>query len=174
MGRPLKNPDRKRPCTDKELAFCASYAAHGNKSQAFRDAGYSCGNMDATAIASNAQSIFLRKCVQEEISRLLAAKEQARAEAYKEEFAAQLAQWTRDDSLNALREIVGKAMEAVRAPICGEDGEIVGYKFDSAAARVVRDAVESLNKMQGYNEPEKSEVDAVISVAFADGGDFTG
>jgi hypothetical protein len=39
---------------------------------------------------------------------------------------------------------------------------------------VVRDAVESLNKMQGYNEPEKSEVDAVINVAFADGGDFAG
>lgn len=174
MGRPLKNPDRKRPCTDKELAFSASYAAHGNKSQAFRDAGYSCGNMDATAIASNAQAIFLRKCVQEEISRLLAAKEQARAEAYKEEFAAQLAQWTRDDSLNALREVVGKARDAIRVPVYDSNGEIVDYKFDSAAARVIRDTVETLNKMQGYNEPEKSEVDAVISVAFADGGDYTG
>lgn len=174
MGRPLKNPDRKRPCTDKELAFCASYAAHGNKSQAFRDAGYSCGNMDATAIASNAQAIFLRKCVQEEISRLLAAKEQARAEAYKEEFAAQLAQWSRDDSLNALRDVVEKAKGAIRTPVYGPDGEIVDYKFDSAAARVIRDTIETLNKMQGYNEPEKSEVDAVISVAFADGGEFTG
>ena len=58
--------------------------------------------------------------------------------------------------------------------IMDSDGNVVDYKFDPSAARVVRDAVESLNKMQGYNEPEKSEVDAMISVAFADGGDFTG
>ena len=136
MSKPLKNPERRKTCTDKELAFCSAYAMHGNKSQAYRDAGYSCGKMDSTAIASNAQSIFLRKCVQEEISRLLAAKEQVRAEAYKEEWSAQLAKWSRDDSLNALREVVGKARDAIRTPVYGPDGEVVDYKFDSAAAKM--------------------------------------
>lgn len=161
-------------CTEKELAFCAAYAVHGNKSKAFKEAGYSVGTMDSTAIANNAQTVFLRKCVQDEISRLIAAKEQARAEAFKEDFSAQLAKWSRDDSLNALREVVEEAKGAIRTSVYGPDGEVVGYKFDSAAARVIRDTIETLNKMQGYNEPEKSEVDAVISVAFADGGEYTG
>lgn len=171
-GRPTR--DKRVICTEKEMAFCVAYVKTGNKSQAYRDAGYSCGNMNATQIASAAQDIFLRAPVQAEITRILAAREEARSEAYKDDFAGQLSQWTRDDSLNTLKEIVGKGLEAVRSPILDSDGNIVDYKFDPSAARVVRDAVESLNKMQGYNEPEKSEVDAVISVAFADGGDYTG
>jgi phage terminase small subunit len=176
--RAVKKKEKKREerviCTGREMEFCRSYVATRNKSQAYRDAGYSCGKMTSTEIANAAGRIYNRPCVQAEIKRTLAAQEEARAEAYKEDFVVQLSQWTREDSLNALREIVEKGLEATRTPIFDENGEVVDYKFDPSAARVVRDAVESLNKMQGYNEPEKSEVDAVISVAFADGSDFTG
>lgn len=174
MGKAGRPKCGRKELNEREMIFAECYIKTHNKSQAYRTAGYSIGKMNSTQIASNAQRIFNRPLVSAEIKRLEAAAEEARAEAYKNDYAAQLSRWSRDDSLDALREIVGVARDAMRKPVRDDDGNITDYTFDASAARVARDAVESLNKMQGYNEPEKSEVDAVISVAFADGGEYTG
>lgn len=110
--------------------------------------------------------------VREEIERLLAAEQQARADAYKAQTAEELERWSRDDSIDHLKQVILAAQEAMRVPLKNDDGDVVGYDFDPSAARVIRDTVETLNKMQGYNEPEKSEVDAKVSVEFADGDDL--
>ena len=65
------------------------------------------------------------------------------------------------------------AQEAMRVPVKSDDGDVIGYDFGPSAARGIRDTVETLNKMQGFNEPEKSEVDARVSVEFADGDDLS-
>ena len=110
--------------------------------------------------------------VRAEIERLLAAEQQARADAYKAQTAEELERWSRDDSIDNLKQVILAAQEAMRVTLKNDDGDVVGYDFDPAAARVIRDTVETLNKMQGYNEPEKSEVDAKISVEFSDGDDL--
>lgn len=110
--------------------------------------------------------------MQDEIARLQAAEEKARSEAYAQQCAAELDAWSRSDSIDHLKQVILAAQEAMRVPVKNDDGDVIGYDFDSSAARVIRDTVETLNKMQGYNEPEKSEVDARISVEFADGDDF--
>ncbi|MBR2131509.1 MAG: terminase small subunit [Oscillospiraceae bacterium] len=173
-GKPGRPKGERKSLSDREMKFVQCFARTGNKSLAYREAGYSVGNMHSTQIASNANRIYRRPLVQEEINRIKAAEEEVRMDAYKAEMTQQLSQWSRDDSLDALKVVVQDALRAMRKPILDSEGNEIGYSFDPAAARVVRDAVESLNKMQGYNEPEKSEVDAVINVAFADGGDFAG
>ena len=80
--------------------------------------------------------------------------------------------WSRADSIDHLKQVIDAAREAMRVPVKSDDGDVVGYDFEPAAARVIRDTVETINKMQGYNEPEKSEVDARVSVEFADGDDL--
>lgn len=116
--------------------------------------------------------MFKRPLVRAEINRLLAAEQQARADAYKAQTAEELERWSRDDSIDHLKQVILAAQEAMRVPLKNDDGDVVGYDFDPAAARVIRDTVETLNRMQGYNEPEKSEVDAKISVEFSDGDDL--
>lgn len=173
-GKPGRPKGERKSLSEKEMKFVQCFARTGNKSLAYREAGYAVGNMHTTQIASNANRIYRRPMVQAEIDRLKTAEEEARMDAYKAEMAQQLSQWSREDSLDALKVVVQEAQRAMRKPIYDSNGEVNGYTFDPAAARVVRDAVESLNKMQGYNEPEKSEVDAVINVAFADGDEFAG
>ena len=173
-GKPGRPKGERKSLSDKEMKFVQCFARTGNKSLAYREAGYSVGNMHSTQIASNANRIYRRPMVQAEINRIKAAEEEVRMDAYKAEMTQQLSQWSREDSLDALKRVVQEAMRAMQKPIVNSAGEVEDYTFDPAAARVVRDAVESLNKMQGYNEPEKSEVDAVISVAFDGGDDFAG
>lgn len=173
-GKPGRPKGERKSLSEKEMKFVQCFARTGNKSLAYREAGYAVGNMHSTQIAANANRIYRRPMVQAEIDRLKTAEEEARMDAYKAEMAQQLSQWSREDSLDALKEVVQEAKGAMRKPIYDSEGNEIGYSFDPAAARVVRDAVESLNKMQGYNEPEKSEVDAVISVAFDGGDDFAG
>lgn len=173
-GKPGRPKGERKALSPREVKFVQCYARCGNKSTAYREAGYSVGNMCATQIASNANRIYRRPLVQEEIKRLKTAEEEARMEAYKAEMTQQFSQWSRDDSLDALKVVVQEAQRAMRKPITDSEGNVTGYTFDPAAARVVRDAVESLNKMQGYNEPEKSEVDAVINVAFDGGDEYSG
>ena len=110
--------------------------------------------------------------MQDEIARLQAADEQARSDAYAQQCAAELDAWSRADSIDHLKQVIDAAREAMRVPVRGDDGDVIGYDFDPSAARVIRDTVETLNKMQGFNEPEKSEVDARVSVEFADGDDL--
>ena len=38
-------------------------------------------------------------------------------------------------------------------------------------ALVERNTIETLNKMMGYNEPEKQTVDNTINITFGDGGE---
>lgn len=170
-GRPA-GVERKA-LTAKESAFAQCFVRTGNKSAAFRES-YSVGNMNATQVAANANRVYKRPAVQEEIKRLQAVEEELRQDAYRAQMLDEMSQWSRADSLDKLRQVVIAASEAMRTPIENEDGAVVGYSFDASAARVVRDTVETINKMQGYNEPDKSEVEAVISVAFSEGEDFAG
>lgn len=131
--------------------------------------------MNQQQVAAAANLIFKRPLVRAEIERLLAAEQQARADAYKDQIAEELSRWSRDDSIDHLKRIVAASMNAMETPVRGDSGETVGYDFDPAAARVAKETIDSLNKMQGYNEPEKSEVDAKIRVEFAPvGEDYSG
>ena len=75
--------------------------------------------------------------MQDEIARLQAAEEQARSDAYAQQCAAELDAWSRADSIDHLKQVILAAQEAMRVPVKSDDGDVVGYDFDPAAARVI-------------------------------------
>lgn len=111
-----------------------------------------------------AAAAFRMKCVREEMERL--DKEDQRAIRQQAEADAKSCRkiWSRTDSVQRLVDILNDC-EATR-----KESMQTGDGVPVPVARLERDTVDSLNKMMGYNEPEKSEVDTTMNIVFDDGG----
>lgn len=99
--------------------------------------------------------------VRREIERLDAEERDAVRKAAEEDARKVAHLWTRYDSVDTLASLAKKCRDALQ--LHGRDGVI-----DPQIARVLTDAVDKLNRMLGYNEPDKSAVDTTVSVVFAD------
>ena len=98
-----------------------------------------------------------------EIKRLDKIDEDAQKKAAQKEAEDLRKLWSRRDSVERLIDILDDCQRTRNQ--AAEDCESIPV----AAARLERDTIDSLNKMMGYNEPEKHEVDTTITVEFGDG-----
>ena len=152
-----------RSLTKKQIAFIDAYLECRGKSEAYRRA-YGGGKMTPRTIARRANDALNRPLVKAEIERREAAMREAvgRAEADSAIKASRI--WAREDSVRALADVYAASAEAMRREILDEDGRIDHIEYNPPAAQAARQAVEALNKMMGYNEPDKSQMDASIVI----------
>jgi len=76
--------------------------------------------------------------------------------------------WSRAMALRGLKKVVKVSLEAAKVPTLDENGEIVDVKFNPSAANAATKAIETANKMLGYNLPddESDECDSELTVIF--------
>ncbi len=77
--------------------------------------------------------------------------------------------WSRAMALRGLKKVLGVSLEAARIPTLDENGEVVEIKYNPSAANAATKAIETANKMLGYNLPdtdEDEEDDGTLTVIF--------
>lgn len=157
----------------KQKAFIDAYIDCGNKLEAFKRAGYKMTDDKTPYYYSNqALKRFNHPAVQAEIKRREALIKEATDKAIIEKAANIMEKWSREDSIDALKEIYHTSAHEMRKEIYDDDGNVNGYTYNPAAANQARGAIDSINKMLGYNEPEKSQVDATVSVDLGEFKEF--
>lgn len=62
--------------------------------------------------------------------------------------------WSRAMALRGLKKVVKVSLEAAKVPTLDENGDVVDVKFNPSAANAATKAIETANKMLGYNLPE--------------------
>ena len=160
MGRP-----RAGELTDMQQRFAVFVASGDPLSVAYRKAGYA--SKTAGSQAKKAHDMSLVPHVKAEIEKLRAAREKAAIEAAEECGRRMVAMWTREDSLDALRQIAQLGLASARKITFDADGHEV-QTIDAQAARVAREAVDSINKMMGYDQPPTDASASQIIVQLGD------
>lgn len=76
--------------------------------------------------------------------------------------------WSKAMALRGLKKVVKVSLEAAKVPTVDENGEIVDVKFNPSAANAATKAIETANKMLGYNIPDEDEEesDGELTVIF--------
>ena len=151
--------------TEFQRRLAEEYLKIGTKVGAYKavrtDWKDSVGDKNVRVYASQA----FTKDVMAEVSRLksLAADVERKAAEEDAEYCRQL--WSKRKSVEQLVNIV-RDCERTRL-LAREADEPVPQQV----ALVERNTIETLNKMMGYNEPEKATVDNTINITFGDGGE---
>lgn len=161
-----------RELTAKQKTFIDTYMNCHNKSEAYRQA-YNPSNTNSSYVSVKANDIYENQRVNAEIKRREALIREASDKADIEDAVAVRRKWSRADSVDALVRIYSASAEATRREVFDDDGFLERVEYNPAAANAATKAVEGLNKMLGYNEPDKSQVDAVISVDLGDFDEFS-
>ncbi len=65
--------------------------------------------------------------------------------------------WSRAMALRGLKKVVSVSLEAAKVPTVDENGEVKEIKFNPSAANAATKAIETANKMLGYNLPDEEE-----------------
>ncbi len=78
--------------------------------------------------------------------------------------------WSRAMALKGLKKVLRVSLEAAKIPTLDESGEVVDVKYNPSAANAATKAIETANKMLGYNLPdadgEEVEGDGELTVIF--------
>ncbi len=77
--------------------------------------------------------------------------------------------WSRAMALRGLKKVLGVSLEAAKIPTLDENGEVVEVRYNPSAANAATKAIETANKMLGYNLPgenDEHEDDDVLTVVF--------
>ncbi len=78
--------------------------------------------------------------------------------------------WSRAMALRGLKKVLGVSLEAARIPTLDENGDVVDIKYNPSAANAATKAIETANKMLGYNLPDEEGEDvddeATLTVIF--------
>ena len=78
--------------------------------------------------------------------------------------------WSRAMALRGLKKVLGVSLEAAKIPKLDENGDVVEIKYNPSAANAATKAIETANKMLGYNLPDEEEEtdedDGEITVIF--------
>lgn len=158
-----------RPLTAKQLAFIEEYMKCHNNAQAYRAAYNVPPNATNDYVACRGLEVYKNENVHAEIEK----REQAVREAIAANTVRDIAEkWSREDSLDAFKEIYHTSVQAMRKEQYDDSGEVIGYSYNPSAANQARSAVDSINKMLGYNEPDKSRVDASVTVELGEFAEF--
>jgi len=75
-------------------------------------------------------------------------------------------------ALERLRQLADSSIEAVVTETAKSGGE-PEVKYNANAAATAIKAIETANKMLGYNEPEKETGEDGVMIVFGEGEDFT-
>lgn len=65
--------------------------------------------------------------------------------------------WSRKAALEGLKRIFETALEGARVEVRDEEGALLEVKFNPSAANAATKAVETANRMLGYQEPDGEE-----------------
>jgi phage terminase small subunit len=138
--------------TVKQKKFVEEILAGKTAVDAYR-AAYSTENMSQKVMYNKAAIVKNHPAVAAEI---------ARREKEIQEQCLEKAAWERQNSIDTLKYIISVSAQAINQ----------GGKYNAAAANAATKAVEQMNKMLGFNEPDKAEISAKISVELADYDDY--
>jgi hypothetical protein len=138
--------------TVKQKKFVEEILAGKTAVDAYR-AAYSTENMSQKVIYNKAAIVKNHPAVAAEIARR---EKEIQAECREKVV------WDRQKSIDTLNYIISVSAGAIK-----QKG-----KYNAAAANAATKALEQINKMLGYNEPDKAEISAKISVELADYDDY--
>ncbi len=133
-----------RTLTVRQSRFVDNIIMGMTQADAYRKAGYSVDNMDNKAIAHQGHKLANKA----NICAIIAQR--------KKELTGK-AIWDREKALTMFRDIAIVAMDNI----------INGESYCAANANTALKAIELANKMCGYNEPERRELDAAVTVELA-------
>lgn len=139
------------------------YVKYGSKTKAYKEVyPAKAASVKPEGIYSYASSAFTAE-VMEEVDRLKKIAEEADREAVRKDSEAVAKLWSRKKSVESLLSIMDDCIRT--RDTAREAGEAIPY----AAAQVEKQCIDSLNKMLGYNEPEKMENDTSITIEYVGG-----
>ena len=83
--------------------------------------------------------------------------------------------WSKAMALRGLKKVMNVSLEAAKIPTLNENGEVVEVKFNPSAANAATKAIETANKMLGYNLPDddSDECDTEITVIFENAEEYS-
>ena len=155
--------------TEKHILYIDRYMANGyDRTEAYKAAYAVDSEAKEESIKRLAYKIHGLPQVEAEIKRRITELSAIDAEQTIKERIKARAKWSRDDSINALKKIVSTCIDGMA--VHDDDGSII--KTDAAAANSARGAIDSINKMLGYNEPEKSDVTNTITIDLGGADDW--
>lgn len=152
--------------TEKERAFAILIVDGETLGEAYAKAGYKRSEKPGTT-ASKACMLAKKPRVAAEISRLREARATAMAERAAESGRALTRIWTREKAAQSLAELAALGMRSARRIKIDQDGNEI-EAVDEKAARVAIDAIDSLNKMCGYDKAVIGEDAQTITVQLGD------
>lgn len=152
----------KNALTEKERAFCLFVVDGDTLTDAYAKAGYKEADRRATT-GAKACVLAKKPRVAAELERLKAARDKALAERAAESGRALTKIWTREKAARSLAELAALGMRSARKIKIDQDGQEV-ETVDEKAARVAIDAIDSLNKMCGYDKAVIGEDAQTITV----------
>lgn len=148
--------------TERERQFCILVVDGYSLTDAYIKAGYKEATKRITT-GSKACVLSKKPRVAAELERLKAARDQAIAERAAESGRALTKIWTREKAARSLAELAALGMRSARRIKIDADGQEV-ETVDEKAARVAIDAIDSLNKMCGYDKAVIGEDAQTITV----------
>jgi hypothetical protein len=138
------------------------YVRLGTKTDAYKAARPDWEQTAGNNIYSYACKAFTKE-VMAEVERLKTIEKEAERKAAEADAEYCRKLWSKRDSVEGLLDIVRDCRRT------REKAQKSGEGVPQQVALVERNTIETLNKMMGYNEPEKATVDNTITVTFGDG-----
>lgn len=86
--------------------------------------------------------------------------------------------WSRAMALRGLKRVMNVSLEAAKIPTLDENGEVIEVKFNPSAANAATKAIETANKMLGYNLPESyddedADDESEVTVVFENAEEYS-
>lgn len=160
MGRKRKSYGKNNDITPEQRALIDAYMQCRSIVGAFRMVHPDCENDGCTTTVYVRASRAFNAKVRSEIDRLDKLHETAEKKAAERAAKEAAKKWSKADSIDALVTIVNACRDEMETDIA------TGQGVNTRVADTMRGTIDTLNKLLGYNEPEKQEVDNTICVVF--------
>lgn len=160
MGRKRKSYGKNNDITPEQRALIDAYMQCRSIVGAFRMVHPDCENDGCTTTVYVRASRAFNDKVRSEIDRLDKLHETAEKKAAERAAKEAAKKWSKADSIDALVTIVNACRDEMETDIA------TGQGVNTRVADTMRGTIDTLNKLLGYNEPEKQEVDNTICVVF--------
>lgn len=149
--------------TPEQRALIDAYMECRSIVGAFRAVHPDCDNDGCTTPVYVRASRAFKDKMRREIDRLDKLKESAEKKEADRAAKEAAKKWSKADSIDALVAIVNACRDEMETDIS------TGQGVNTRVADTMRGTIDTLNKLLGYNEPEKQEVDNTIRVVFGRG-----
>lgn len=154
---------KKRDLSPEQRRLIDAYIELRSYSEAYRRVYPDCDHDGLSTPIKNRANAAFSPAMRAEIARLDAIAEEAERKEIERAAREAAKKWSKADAVNALVGVVRKCERQL------DEETARGEGVNTRVADTMRGTIDTLNKMLGYNEPEKQAVDSTISVVF--GGD---